>query len=122
METEKDVAIPPGVVRRLKDAKAGFRLHVVILTVSLFLMILMILFIGPAGVFKAMVAFAVYLVMYIILLLKLYDDWQEEKNALLRKKDTVSKEPGLSQPQVASSTAVPTRQIDPTDQSSEKEE
>jgi len=121
METDKNATIPPGVARRLKEAKAGFRLHVVILTIALFLMTLMIFLVGPAGFARGMVAFAVYLVIYVVLLSKLYDDWRKEKAALMGKKNAMSKAPSLSQPQITNSTTAPTKPINTVEQL-EKEE
>jgi len=121
MEADKDATIPPGVARRLEEARASFRLHAVILTLALFLMTLMIFLLGPAGFARGMAAFAVYLVIYVVLLSKLYDDWRKEKAALMGKNNTVSKAPSLSQPQITDSTTAPTRPINTVEQS-EKEE
>ena len=112
MEAKKEPTIPPGIVRRLKTAKNTFLLHVGILTLVLFLVTVLLFVSGPIGFARLMVALLVYLVLYIILLLKLYGDWQKDKNFLLDRKKNNSKAPSLISTPVTNSSTAPTGRIE----------
>jgi len=112
MGTEKEPTIPPGIVRRLKTAKSTFLLHLGILTLLLVMMALLLFISGPAGFARSMVAFSVYLVLYLIFSFKIYGDWQKEKNFLLDRKKSSSKAPGLISTPVTNPSTAPTSPID----------
>lgn len=79
MDTEKTGTIPPDQLQQLAATRRGFWINVAILSVCLFMMVLIVIISGPPGVARTVFAIVVYLVIYTVLLVKLYNDWQVEK-------------------------------------------